>query len=107
MLIFGLDQTATVYTPNATNGGYDVVASSNLACRLCHIQQGAAGVGGEREAIGTNRRLLWDKEYAMPDEAQVLVDGERWNVRAGTFAAVRGPDSRVVYRRCEVTKAIS
>lgn len=105
--MYGLDQVAKVYTPNGTDGSYSVVAKSGLKCRLCHIQHGPAGVGGEREKLGTNRRLLWKVDYAMPDDAQVLVDGERWNVLVGTYAPVRGPDSRVAYRRCEVTKAIS
>lgn len=101
----GLDQTANVYTPGS-NGDFTVLAKSGLACRLSYIQQGGSDIGGEREDIGSRRRLLWHEAYTMPDTAQVLVDGERWNVLAGTFGAPRGPDSQVVYRRCEVVRAL-
>ncbi|NJN53286.1 MAG: hypothetical protein HC804_00135 [Anaerolineae bacterium] len=104
--MYGLDQTAIVYTPHATTGAYTVVARSELVCRLAYVEQGGSAVGGERENIGQRRRLLWDAEYAMPDEAQVEVDGERWNVLMGTYGQLRGADSQVVYRRCEVVRAI-
>ena len=104
--MYGLDQAADVYTPNATDGAFTTVAKSGLVCRLAYIQPGAADVGQERENIGSRRRLLWAENYTMPDTAQVLVDGERWNVRQGTAGGLRGPDSSVVYRRCEVERAL-
>jgi hypothetical protein len=103
--MYGLDQSANVYTPG-TNGDFTVTAKSGLACRLAYIQQGGSDIGGERGDIGSRRRLLWDEAYTMPETAQVQVDSERWNVLAGTVGAVRGPDSSVVYRRCEVVRAI-
>ncbi len=105
--MIGLIHTATVYTPSAATGEYTVVAQSNLACRLAYIQQAAANLDNERAAIGENRRLLWETAYIMPDDAQVEIGGERWNVRAGTYGAPTGPDGNVIYRRCEVTKVIS
>ncbi len=105
--MYGLDQTADVYTPDGTDGSFTVLAKSGLACRLAYVQNAPAGVGGEREAIGSNRRLLWEEDYTMPDNAQVAVDGERWNVLAGSFGKPRGPSGGVEYRRCEVTRALS
>lgn len=104
--MFGLDQTAEVYTPNGTDGDFTVLAKSGLACRLAYIQQGGTDIGGERADIGSRRRLLWEEAYTMPDTAQIEMDSERWNVLVGTFGAVRGPNSTVVYRRCEVVRAI-
>jgi hypothetical protein len=104
--MFGLDQTANVYTPNATDGAFTQLHKSGLVCRLAYIQPGAADVGQERENIGSRRRLLWAEDYTAPETAQVEVDGERWNVLAGTAGKLRGPDSSVVYRRCEVERAI-
>ncbi len=104
--MFGLDQVANVYTPAVSDGNFTVLAKTNLVCRLAYIEQGGSTVGGERADIGSRRRLLWEEDYAMPESAQVEVAGERWNVLAGTVGALRGPDSSVVYRRCEVTKAI-
>ena len=104
--MFGLDQTADVYTPNGTDGDFTVLAKSGLVCRLATIQVGPASVGGERESVGLNRRLLWAEAYTMPDDAQIEVDGQRWNVLVGTFAPLRGVDSAVVYRRCAVSKVV-
>lgn len=106
--MFGLDQTANVYTPNGTNGDYTVLAKSGLPCRLAYLPQGQGGsdIGGERADTGSRRRLLWAEDYAMPDDAQIEVEDKRWNVLAGTPGALRGPDSRVVYRRCEVVIAL-
>lgn len=105
--MFGLNKTATVYTPHVTTGAYTVTAQSGLTCRLAYIEQGGSGIGGERENIGSKRRLLWDAAYTMPDNAQVEVDGQRWNVREGTFGELTGPDgSTVIYRRCEVVIAL-
>lgn len=104
--MYGLDQTASVYTPNGADGDFDVLAKSGLVCRLAYIQQGGSDIGGEREDIGQRRRLLWAEAYTMPDTAQIEVEGQRWNVLAGTFGALRGPTSAVVYRRCEVVRVL-
>ena len=105
-MMFGLIDSANVYTPNATDGDFTMLAQSGLACRLAVARRGPEDVGGEREDIGARRRLLWEAAYTMPDEAQVEVGGVRWNVLAGTFSDIRGPDGSVVYRRCEVTKVV-
>lgn len=104
--MFGLIDTAAVYTPNGTDGDFTVLARSGLACRLAYIQQGGSDIGGEREDLGSRRRLLWEADYTMPDTARVVVAGESWHVVAGTFGAMRGPRGEVVYRRCEVVRAI-
>lgn len=101
-----LDQTATVYTPHASTGAFTVVAKSGLKCRLAYIQQGGSDIGGERASIGSRRRLLWKADYEMPSDAQILIGAERWNVLAGTYGALRGPGSVVLYRRCEVVSAL-
>jgi hypothetical protein len=104
--MYGLDQTASVYTPHADTGDFTVLAKSALPCRLAYIQQGGSDIGGEREDIGSRRRLLWAETYTMPTDAQIEVDAQRWNVLAGTYGPVRGPDSRVIYHRCEVVRVL-
>jgi hypothetical protein len=103
--MIGLNVLANVYTPGA-NGDFTVLAKANLLCRLAYIQQGGSDIGGQREDIGSRRRLLWAEVYTMPETAQVEVSGERWNVLAGTVGAMTGPDGSVVYRRCEVVRAL-
>lgn len=105
--MYGLDQTASVYTPDPTTGAFTVLAKSGLICRLAFIDYGGSDIGGEREDIGSQRRLLWAEAYSMPNTAQIEVSSERWNVLDGTFGQIRGPDGTVAYRRCEVTRAIS
>lgn len=104
--MFGLDQTATVYTPNETDGDFTTTAKSGLACRLAYIQQGGTDIGGEREDLGSRRRLLWAEDYTMPTTAQIDVDGDRFNVLPGTYGEIRGVSGAVVYRRCEVVSAL-
>ena len=104
--MIGLIDSADVYMPNATDGSYTTLVQPALPCRLAVARRGPEGVGGERENIGTQWRLLWEQAYTMPDEAQVDINGERWNVLAGTVAKIRGIGGEVVYRRCELTKVL-
>lgn len=105
LIDIGLDQTCTVYTPNGTTGAYDVVAVSGMACRLA-LASVSGDMGPSRAEADGTRRLLWGPDYTMPETAQVEVDGERWNIQAGTLAAPRDLSGAAVYRRAEVTRAI-
>lgn len=101
----GFDQLADVYTPDPTTGAYTVTATSALACRLALLSPSGDMGPSRSEAAGT-RRLLWGADYVMPETAQVEVDGERWNIQAGTLAAPRDLSGSVAYRRAEVTRAV-
>lgn len=102
--MLGLDQTATVFGPDPTTGAYTLVERDGLRCRLALVNVGAEP-GEERPMVDATRRLLWAADFAMPETAQVEIDGERWNARPGTFAAVRGPAGTVLYRRAEMVRA--
>jgi hypothetical protein len=103
MGIPGLDQAADVYLPDVGgDGDFTILDKAGLVCRLAYIEQGPEDVGDERESIGSRRRLLWEEVYDMSETAQVEVEGERWNVMAGTLGKLRGPGGAVLYRRCEV-----
>lgn len=102
----GLNKTASVYTPHATTGAYTVLAKSGLRCRLAirgRVQPGVDASEERAELVGS-RRLLWDEAYAMPETAQVEIDGQRWNVQAGTVDVLTGLDETVIYRRCDLIK---
>ncbi len=101
--MIGLIDTAVVYVPGAT-GNFDLVDNAALACRMALVTIQTA-IGGPRAELTSARRLLWDPAYVMPETAQILVNGERWNALPGTFAAPRGPGGAVQYRRCELSRA--
>lgn len=108
----GIDQTATVYTRGA-GGTYSTVATTGLQCRLAHISAHPAVSGAQRRELGAMRLLMWDPDYVMPETAQIAVDGvtgpdgvtvARWNIQAGTLAAMRGPAGTVLYRRADCVR---
>ena len=106
--MIGLNKTAVVWTPHATTGAYTVSAKTGLRCRLAlrPAQAPDANSQPRAELIG-ERRLLWDEAYTMPSNAQVEIDSERWNVQPGTIDSLGDLGSTVVYRRCDVVKAVS
>jgi hypothetical protein len=110
----GFDQTATVYSRNASTGRYTTVLRSNLGCRLAHLNRTSTVTGPQRTELAGIRLLLWDPAYAMPETAQVEVSGvtgpdgvtaARWNIRTGTLASMRGPTGTAMYRQADVTRA--
>jgi len=102
--MLGLNQTATVYTPNGTTGAYTVVAQAALPVRL--VVPGAGRMNPERDEAAPVSRLLWGSGYTMPETAQIDVGGVRWNVKAGTVTPVRWIDATIVYHRCDVERAL-
>lgn len=99
----GLNSTAVVYTPHATTGAYTVVANAGLTCRLANKGQAGQGAAEERDELVQNRRLLWRTAYTMPNDAQIEVEGVRWNVIPNSYSELKGLGSAVRYRRCDLT----
>jgi hypothetical protein len=100
--MFGLNETAVVYTPNGTTGAYTVVAKASLRCRLANVRQEGKGAAEERDEVAQNRRLLWAEAYVMPANAQIAVGGARWNIVPNSYAEMKGLGDVVHYRRCEL-----
>ena len=105
-MTLGFDQTASVYTPDATDGSFTVLAEPSLACRLAHVATAQNTPADERAEVAHRRRLLWDADYTMPNPAEILVDGQRWSVQPETVEALRGPNGSVIYQRCTVVIVI-
>lgn len=104
--MIGLDQRATVYTADGS-GDYTVTAKSNLPCRL--IVQGvrsAEAPADERADPARNTFLMWGPDYTMPSNAQVAIDGQRYNVQPHTVAKPRNALSAVEYQRAMVEVAL-
>lgn len=104
MIDGAFDQIGTVYTANVTTGRFNVLAKSNLACRLLHISLRPATTGPDRAELASKRDLIFDPLYAMPEQCQVLVDNVMWAPEAGTFGSFRDWDSTVVYKNCIVVR---
>ena len=97
-----LDQQGTVYDDA---DDYSTVVRGDLACRLVHLDR-AAATAGERAELMALRDLMWDPSYAMPEGAQVAIDGVRWQTVRGTFGAPRRRGV-VAYRICQVERVTS
>lgn len=104
MIAEAFDQVADVYTEHAVTGRYTVLAKSRLACRLSHIPLNRVQRSGDRAELAAMRNMLFDPEYAMPEQCQVAVDGVRWQPMPGTFGAYRDWNSELVYRRADVIR---
>lgn len=102
--VVGFDQRADVYSENPSTGLYDIRVKAQLKCRLAHVNTQPAVSGNERAELAALRNMLFDPDYVMPENVQVLVDGIRWQPVVGTFGALRGPSGQVVYRRCDVVR---
>ena len=100
--MIGLVDRAIVYTENPATGTYDVVAKSNLRCRLEHV--GGGQTVAERAALMEIRHLVFDIAYEMPEDCEVLIDGRRYNPQPGTFARHRGTNSRKAFRAVDVSQ---
>lgn len=106
MTMLGLDQVMSVYTAGA-DGDYTVLARSGEACRLVtRMDKGTEETGDVREDQTGRNRLLWGPDYTMPNVAQVLINGARWNVVANSQEEGRGLGGVRVYWRCDVVRVI-
>lgn len=99
--MIGFIDTALVYTPAPSGGAYTVLAQTLASARLA-ITPATEALGAGRVQLTAVPRLLWTDTYAMPDSAQIEVAGARYNVKPGTYDALRGPSGAVLYRRCDV-----
>ncbi len=100
-----LTNTATVYGENATTGLYDTVIKTGLACTLSHLPTMSTNYA-ERQEIMARRILRWDPAYVMPENAQVAIDGVRWQVQAGTFDTRVALLNELFYRQCDVVRQV-
>ena len=99
-----LDQFATVYGPVAGTGRYTNVLKTYLPCRLVLINTMSPQSGGARTELMAARDFYWDPAWTMPETAQVVVDGVRWQIQAGTIQPMRAGSSAVLLYRCSVIR---
>lgn len=98
------NKTATVYAPA---DDFQAAVKTGLKCSLHHISEVGAATGVDRAELLARRRLLWDPSYTMPEEAQVEIDGQRWQLpRGGGIATIYHRDTNTpAYGRAEVLRA--
>lgn len=103
--MIGLIDTVDIMTEGAT-GLSTVPLVSGLRCRLAHQAVGGA-TGNERAELSQMRRMIWDATPVLPEAIQIVAsDGTRYNALTGTFRALRGPSGTILYRSCDVVRAV-
>jgi len=100
--MLGLVDRAIVYTENPATGVYDVVDNPRLRCRLTHI--GGGQTVAERAEFLEIRHLIFDINYEMPEDCQVLIGNTRYNPQPGTFGRFRGTNSRKAVKSVDVSE---
>lgn len=83
-----LPDRGVVYTADPVTSLYTVVAVPDLACRVLHIVS-VGQTQGQRAELAMLRRILFDPDYAMPDDVQVEINGTRYDPLEATFAHLR------------------
>jgi hypothetical protein len=70
------------------------------------IRQGVEQVAREAAELAGVRSLLFEPDYAMPEDAQVEInnDGVRWRILAGSLVSVRSPRGEILFRRALVAR---
>lgn len=102
--MIGLIDRADVYT--ATDSGYTVLDETGVPCRLLTIPAlQPEGAGREEQVM--RKRLLLGPDTVLPGDCQVEIASERWNVVPHTSEGARGPAGTVLYRRCDVVRALA
>lgn len=99
----GFIDTALVYTPATADGDYTVLAATLTHARLCITNKNVT-IGTGRVELRMEPLLMWSDDYEMPNDAQIQVDDTRYNVKAGTYDALRGPSGAVMYHRVDVVE---
>lgn len=96
-----MNKLGTVYAPA---DDFEAIVKTSLACGLFHISEVGAATGVDRAELLARRRLLWDPSYTMPEEAQVEIDGKRWQLpRGGGIATImHRHNDTPAYGRAEV-----
>lgn len=84
-----LTRTGSVYTRTGT-GGFTTLATSTLACGLLHLNQQPGPTSSARAELAAHRRLVFDVSYDMPEGAQIVIDGIRWQVLRRTIETIPG-----------------
>ena len=103
--MLGLIHTADIFT-SADN--FVTPVKKNLACRFAHISLSTMReiipIGELRSQQASQRRLLWDPSFSMPETATVGVrvlekrTGRRWALKHGSTSMWFGPNgARTVY----------
>jgi len=104
----GFIDTARVYAPDPTTGDYTTLINANLICVLAVGGGKYEGVSAkDRAELAAWRKLLWDPAYDMPENAQIEVDGVRYNAVAGSFVAFKIAANSIIYRRGDFVRALT
>lgn len=82
------------------NGAYNIVAKSDLKCSVETLvrQRDYAPTIIDRGELATLRNFKFEHDYLMPENAQIEVQGRRWNMRKDSLDLRRArPGSEPLY----------
>lgn len=100
-----LNKTGTVYI-RATTGNKDYTdpVKTDLACGLLHLNQQAGPTSSDRAELSAARRLVFDASYQMPEGAQIVIDGNRWQLQRRTIESMPSPTGGTHHKRAYVQR---
>lgn len=100
-----MQETMTVYSEGA-GGSYDVLAQAAVPCRVL-TNRYRLPTSPERGEQAGNDQVTWPASYTLPETAQVLLRGQRWNLVAGTVQQTRlGPSAILVKQQADIVRAL-
>jgi hypothetical protein len=91
---------ANVYTESVGTGIYDVLHKENLRCRSTHL--GAGVPFDQRRDAGETRHLQFERDYVMPTDCRIEIQGTRYSPIEETFKTVIGPNGQVKMRAVDM-----
>ena len=102
---FLYDDVMNVFGADANTGAYTVATATGLPCRLAEASRYDTMAGLSRAEGLESRVLIVQPTTILDPLSQIMVNGHRWNIKAGTDRLARGPAGEAVYRSYDVAHA--
>lgn len=99
-----LDQVMDVFTEDPTTGAFTVLNQAAVPCHLFHVARQPAATAADRAELAALRNLHYSASYTLPNGAQILSGGVRWNTLHGTDGVIQ-PFGVVIQKRIDLVRA--
>jgi hypothetical protein len=91
-------------TTGSTTGRYDQLVASQVPCMIVQLDPRGFSLGDRAQVLAT-RELTFAYDFVMPARAQVLIEGQRWQVTNGTVRPTIGPAGGIIGQTCDLRSA--